>query len=258
MGDTSAQLEHFTRTATDYPLKLTDFQRQGLRQKPFDWNQGHPSFFANMTQLLAALQAMNLRRKSTIVEVGSGSGWTSEILAALKYKLVCVEPAEEMIAVARERVAAYLRMHGMAELTGNVEFRCGSFESISLDAKSADAVLFFESFHHVADEHLVVSRAFEILRSGGVLCLLGETNWIPGNTEAEEFWRAETEEFGTLESPFSAPYLVALLEHHGFVDVVRHHAVNALVPVAEGAKSVESFVHHLHANYVNLVLARKP
>jgi len=258
MGNTAGDVVAFANTAESYPGALTDEQRLGLKQKPFDWTEGHPSFFILMTQLMGAIKAMQLPESATIVEAGSGSGWTTEILLALNYRVTCVEPAQAMIDVARERVSDYLRMHDMADLIGNAAFQHSTFEAANIASGSADTVIFFESFHHIADEHRAVAKAVDVLKPGGVLCLLGETNWVPGNVEAEDFWRQETKEFGTLESPFTSAYLKALLEHHGLSAITRHHGISALVPVSRQSEPVQAFAGHLHADCVSLILAWKP
>jgi SAM-dependent methyltransferase len=142
-------------------------------------------------------------------------------------------------------------------LVENIGYQRTTFEEAELDAASADAVLFFESFHHIIDEHAAVAKCARVLRPGGVVCILGDSNWVPGYREQEAFWVEEMERFGTLESPFTHGYLVALFEHYGFGDVTRHHGVNGLVPVAREQEPVVNFAGHLNATYVNLVTARK-
>jgi len=247
----------FKDAAVNYVASLAVDDRRGLREKPLDWRPGHPSYFTAIYQLLTALQLMKLPVGSHIVEVGSGAGWATEIMASLCYKLDCIEPAAEMIAVAKERVHAHLAHHGVERLADNVAYHCATIEECELAAQSADAVIYFESFHHVVDEHRAVKSTFEALRPGGWLVILGDANWIPGNSEQEASWRAEMEQYGTLESPFTADYLVWLLGQHGFVDVTRHHLVASLVPTEREREPVQNFAL-LDAHWVNLVTARRP
>ncbi|HZZ31139.1 MAG TPA: class I SAM-dependent methyltransferase [Phenylobacterium sp.] len=243
--------------AVNYVANLALQDRRGLREKPLDWNPGHPSYFSAMTQLLAALQLMKLPVGADILEVGSGAGWATEIMASLCYSLNCIEPAAEMIAVARERVHAHLAHHGLERLATNVTFHCATIEECELPAGSADAAIYFESFHHVVDEHRALKRTFEALRPGGWLVILGDSNWIPGNREQETAWTAEMKQYGTLESPFTAEYLVWLLGQHGFTDVARNHLVTGLVPTDRDSEPVAGFAL-MDAQWVNLVTARKP
>ena len=75
-----------------------------------------------------ARKAMAMPIGARIIEVGSGAGWTTEILVALGYRVVCLEPAQGMIDVARERVASFLQARNMSELQANVEWHCCALE----------------------------------------------------------------------------------------------------------------------------------
>lgn len=258
MGQQAAAFTRLKDAADAYPRSLTPDEEVGFWQKPLDWAEGHPNFLNNMYQLLNGLQAMRLKRGATIVEVGSGTGWTTELLAGLGYRVVCLEPAERMVAIARERVSAFLTLRRMAHLTDQVSFHVATLEEAGfLAGASADALLFFESFHHIIDERRALEEAARILKTDGVLCILGDANWIPGNREQEAFWEEEMQRFGTLESPFTHAYLTEILKAHGFAHVRRHHGVNGFIPVERENEAAKAFAGHLNAAYMNLFLARK-
>jgi SAM-dependent methyltransferase len=245
----------YKEAAANYIANLAEHDRRGLREKPLDWRAGHPSYLTAMNQLLAALQLMALPPGSRIVEVGSGAGWATEIMASLCYKLDCIEPSAQMIAVAKERVRAHLAHHGVEHLALNVTHHCSTVEECNLPPNAADAVVYFESFHHVIDEHRALDRTLEMLRPGGWLVILGDSNWIPGNVEQETAWVAEMECYGTLESPYTADYLVWLLGQHGFGDVTRNHLVSGFAPTERELEPVRNFAL-MDARWVNLVTAR--
>lgn len=247
----------FRDAAINYVANLASDARRGLVEKPLDWRPGHPSYFTAMLQLLSALQALDLAPGSRIVEVGSGAGWTTEILASLWYRVDCVEPSSEMIHVARRRVREYLRLRGNEHFHRRVTWQSATMEEARLDPASADAVIYFESFHHVVDEHAALEKTFNALRPGGQIVILGDSNWIPGNAEQEAAWTAEMAAYGTLESPLTEGYLTWLLAEKGFVDVRRSHLVNGLVPTERGAEPARSFAL-MDATWVNLAMARKP
>ena len=255
--DAVSNYGEFIAAARSYMSNLTDFERRGLYENPLDWHPGHPSYLTVMYQLLNAVQMLKLQSGSVIVEVGSGAGWATEILASLRYRVECVEPSAEMIEVAKERVHDHLRHHRASELAGNVRWQCATMEDCVLADGEAHAVMFFESFHHVVDERAALNKIWHALRPGGQLIILGDSNWIPGHAEQEALWAAEMEAFGTLESPLTHDYMVWLLEDRGFIGVTRHHAVNTFVPISREHEPVRNFAH-LEATYLNLVLARKP
>lgn len=255
-GNTSQDFGQYRDTADSYPRLLAEDEKLGFTQKPFDWNSGHPAFLYNMYQLLNGIQAMELEPGATIIEVGSGAGWATELLACLKYRVICVEPSDVMIEAAKKRVANFIESHAMPELANSVEYHCATIEELYLGENTADAVLFFESFHHIIDERLALEKVVDFLKPDGVLCILGDSNWIPGYREQEEFWEEEMRRFGTLESPFTHTYLTELLKYHGFGSVTRHHSVNGLIPVGDENRPVIEFAGPLNASYVNLFTAR--
>ncbi|HYD46285.1 MAG TPA: class I SAM-dependent methyltransferase, partial [Phenylobacterium sp.] len=256
-SDASENYGGFRDAAVDYIANLAVEDRRGLLEKPLDWNPGNTSYFLNMQQLLCGLQAMQLTPKARIMEVGSGAGWTTEILASLAFRVDCIEPSAEMIEVARQRVRAHLAHHGVEHLVENLTWQCSTIEECEIADESVDAVIYFESFHHVIDEHAAVERTLRVLKPGGRLLILGDSNWIPGNAQQETAWNEEMQAYGTLESPFTDAYLLWLLRRSGFVDAERHHLVSGLVPVSRETEPVRAFAQ-LDATWVNLVLARKP
>ncbi len=256
-ADASKDYGAFKDAAINYVANLAAGDRRGLVEKPLDWRPGHPSYFTAMLQLLSALQALGLPPGARIVEVGSGAGWTTEILASLWYRVDCVEPSPEMIRVAQRRVRDYLRLRGNEHFHRRVTWQCATMEEARLEPASADAVIYFESFHHVVDEHAALARTLGVLRPGGRIVILGDSNWIPGNAEQEAAWTAEMAAYGTLESPFTGGYLSWLLAEKGFVDIQRSHLVSGLAPTERESEPVRAFAL-LDATWVNLVTARKP
>lgn len=257
VANAKERFRQYKEGADNYTRTLTDEQKLGFSQKPFDWGQDHPHFFSAMFQILNGLSTLRLSPGSTIIEVGSGAGWVTEILLALNYRVICIEPAEQMIEAAKSRVRQFLDLRQMSGFFDHASFIHDTFEEADISGGQADAILFFESFHHLIDEHASVEKCNRLLKDNGAICILGDSNWVPGQRESEKFWDAEMKMFGTLESPFTERYIVSLLRHYGFGDAQRYHGVNAMVPVNRGGEPVVNFAGHLNARYVNLVIARK-
>lgn len=257
LGDQSAALASYRRTAETYTTGLAPAEAAGLKQKPFDWSAGHPAFFRQMYQLLNAIQALALPANANIVEVGSGAGWASCYLMGLGYKVRCVEPSAAMIAAARENLGQFAARHALEPLLANVEFECAMFEETSAPDGWADGLLFFESLHHLVDERRAAAQAFRALKIGGRLVVVGEFNWRPGDPEQAALLTGEMERFGTLESPFTDRYLEHVLTQAGFVDVTFHHGVNGLVPIEREDASVAEISAFSAADMNNLT-ARRP
>ena len=257
LGDQSANLARFRDTAESYPRELTPDEARGLRQKPFDWSPGHPSFFNGMYQALNAIQALRLSPGARVVEVGSGAGWITQLLAGLAYRVECIEPSVTMIEAAHYNVAGFLWLHGMDDFWPNVRFHHTTLEECDLPAGIADGLLFYESFHHLVDERTAARQAFRLLKPGGSLCISGESNWIPGSAEQATCWDAEMKRFGTLESPFTHKYLIDVLASAGFTEIVRHHGINGWFPVSQERAHIGDVCQY-PARFLNNVTARRP
>jgi SAM-dependent methyltransferase len=256
VGNTTRDYQRYLRTAQEYVVNLRGDESLGLYQKPCDWNTGHPTFFQEIYQVLNILRSMALPPGARVAEIGSGAGWLTEMLLGLGYEVWAVEPSEEMLAVARQRVDSYMRHHRFPA-PYKVRFFCESIENCTLPDDSVDAVLFHESLHHVIDEDRTLSECRRVLRPGGVLGTSGESNWQPGNREQEAFWEAEMARFGTLESPFTYEYLHRKLVEHGFTDVTRYHGINLNVPVSQENATIKQLANY-PAQSLNNITARKP
>jgi 2-polyprenyl-3-methyl-5-hydroxy-6-metoxy-1,4-benzoquinol methylase len=255
LSDTPARQEAWLQAAREYVSRKTDAGRAWLYRKPYDDNPGHPELLHEMYSILNLLGAMAIPFRGRVLEVGSGPGWISEILMSLGYEVEGIEPSEEMIAIARERIKAAIQHHHIAS-PPRVTYHATTIEDCALPDESFDAVLFHAALHHVIDEDRTLAQCFRLLRPGGVLGV-SEGAWIPGNRTVEEKLEEEMRQYGTLENPFTTEYLDWLLSKHGFVDVKRYHAVNGYFPADMGRLPLEALPgERAHAH--NNLTARRP
>lgn len=224
LGDSPGRREDWLKAAREYVSRKEADERAWLYRKPYDPSPGNSDFFHETYSILNLLEVMAVPYRGRILEVGSGPGWISEILMGLGYEVDGIEPSEEMIAIARERVEAAIRHHRLASPPA-VTWHATTIEDCDLPDESFDAVLFHAALHHVIDEDRALAQCFRLLRPGGVLGV-SEAAWIPGDRVLEEKLEEEMRRYGTLENPFTPEYLDWLLFRHGFVDVTRYHAVN--------------------------------
>jgi len=120
-----------------------------------------------------------------------------------------------------------------------------------------DAVMFHEALHHVIDEHAALGKVFALLRPGGCLSVSGEGSWTPGDRNLERSLDAEMDRYGTLESPFTRPYLRHLLEASGFEDIQFHFGVNGMFPEAQAHVELHQ-VASAPATAAHMLLAWRP
>jgi SAM-dependent methyltransferase len=209
-----------------------------------------------MFQILNMLRVLNLDVGARIMEVGSGSGWVTEILVGLGYSVEAVEPSSQMIDASRDRIGKFKEKHRFNECP--VSYHQSTLEELDCETvASVDAVLFYEALHHVADEAVGLKKVHDVLKPGGVVGITGEGNWQPGNVVQEGLLAEEMERFGTLESPFTFEYLEFSLRKAGFRGITRYHGVNGFYPIeAEDAPIKE--VADLSARFSNNITAKRP
>ncbi len=237
----------YKRAALEYPSLLDAERSYYLRTKPF-YNLAHKpakhtgygmdpethrhfSDFANMAVALA------LPAGARILDVGCGSGWLSEYFARLGYDVTGIDISDDLIRMARERVATvpYNLDHETAIrcrfLTHDIETapltrEVGAELGLEFAAKF-DAIICYDSLHHLIDERAVFRHLASMLDIGGLLFILEGHKPSAGSATEDELCDV-MREYGTLESPFSTEYLRRLLDDNGFAVVGDYVSVNGL------------------------------
>ena len=230
-----AQVIDYRRAAIEYLSKLSEERRHHLRTKPF-YNLAHKpakykkdgmdeDMHRHFCDFANIAFTLDLPPGSRILDVGCGSGWLSEYFARLGYVVKGIDISPDLIEMSRERVARvpYGADHETPLLC---TFEVHDVELAPLDEKF-DAVICYDSLHHLDDEYAVVNNIAAMLSPGGVFFILeGERPPTGSASEAElcEVMR----EFGTLESPFDYGHLRQVLEDNGFFIIGDYVSVNGL------------------------------
>jgi 2-polyprenyl-3-methyl-5-hydroxy-6-metoxy-1,4-benzoquinol methylase/glycosyltransferase involved in cell wall biosynthesis len=225
----------YKRAAVEYLGRLNEERHHHLRTKPF-YNlankpakykgQGmdedmHRHFcdFANMAVALA------LPPGSRVLDVGCGSGWLSEYFARLGYDVTGIDISASLIEMSRERVARV--PYGVDHETPlRCSFAVHDIEAAPLPEKF-DAIICYDSLHHFEAERAVFQHLAAMLPVGGQLFVL-EGQRPPAGSASEQELHDVMREFQTLESPFDADYLRALLDENGFAVVGDYVSINGL------------------------------
>ena len=119
--------------------------------------QVHPRVLENL------LSVSHLCSSSKVLEVGCG---TANYVIALKTAVDCrcwgVDPSEQMLASARRRSA-------------EISFQCGRAEKLSFTSDLFDLVFSVDVIHHVGGREEYLREAYRVLRKGGRICTVTDS-----------------------------------------------------------------------------------
>jgi SAM-dependent methyltransferase len=104
--------------------------------------------------------AAGLTPDARILEIGSGTGKSTDGFARRGYRMLCVEPGARLLAVAQAKLAAY----------PGVQFENVRFEDWQLERGSFDLVISGQAWHWIPDD-VGYAKAAAALKDGGHLAL---------------------------------------------------------------------------------------
>jgi ubiquinone/menaquinone biosynthesis C-methylase UbiE len=102
--------------------------------------------------------AIGLVSGKTVLDIASGSGYGTNMLAKAAKKIYGVDIDKEAIAYAQENYG-----------TKNTEFLVGDGEKIPLDDQSVDVVTTFETIEHIEDYNKFLDEVDRVLKPGGTV-----------------------------------------------------------------------------------------
>lgn len=254
-----ARYPELVAAAEAYTWNIPPEHRAGLLLKPLDAARGHVHYFRAIYNALNIIQKLDLPG-GTIVDAGAGPGWLAEQFLMIGYRVILLEPSQDMLDIARERIARASTKWDI-DMLARAQFVKGTIEDLPAELEgsaSAQAVVFHEAWHHVIDEHRAARNVFGLLAPGGRMAVLGESRWNPGDRALEDQLDAEMASYGTLESPFTRDYMIHVLREAGFVEIDFLHTLNGFFSAADGRKTIEDVVGDGHERGWNTCLARRP
>lgn len=178
----------------------------GESAKPFGWSPAH---FVEWATVTAMMHAVGLSPGARMIDVGSGSGWTSLFLAEAGYEVIGYDLVPANVELGRRRAARW---------GSTARFEVADMERLPA-GEPADAALILDALHHTDRQLEALASVAARLRGGGWL-LLGEATWLHRfSPEA----RSVTRELGWMERGITLRGLRRDLRAAGFVELRRFY-----------------------------------
>jgi SAM-dependent methyltransferase len=152
---------------------------------------------------LGTIMSFLPRPPARLLDLGCGTGWTSDFFARQGYEVLGLDIAADMIVQARVR--------DEAEGLPNLQFQVGDYEEMEF-AEEFDAVVFFASLHHAMDEEEALGRVHRALRPQGV-CITCEPGRGHSQTAAA---REAVDCYGVTEKDMPPARIMELGKKVGF------------------------------------------
>jgi SAM-dependent methyltransferase len=131
-----------------------------FNEVPELYDRVRPGYPDELFADLCAITGMD--DKSSVLEVGCGTGQATRTLAALGCSVTAVEPGTDMAALARQKIASFR----------NVGVETSTFEEWDDRGRRFDVLVAASSWHWV-DPSIGWQRAHAVLSPGGWMALLG-------------------------------------------------------------------------------------
>src|SRR2546430_3649150 len=242
----------------EYVQQIPEGERLWLRTKPFS---APPNFelAACLRTFAHVVDHLGLGLRAQVLDVGCGPGWMSEFLARCGYWVTGIDISEDMVEIARMRVAR------IPEQVGEGVDPVAEFHAIPVRempwTDRFDAAILYDTMHHFDDELDTQRVSPRTLVPGGTIYIRCGARPAPGS-EGEQALIEEMRVRQTLESPFDPRYLLEVVHEAGFEDVRRLLEVDELVAVGDFRHPFNALVRFLRYRAgrgdINTVVARKP
>lgn len=159
--------------------------------------------------LRSILDTSGLGRESKVLDVGCGTGnYLSALVEATGCEAYGIDPSEEMLAVARSRLPDAVLLKGQAE---QIDFSDCEF----------DLVFSTDVIHHVRDREQYYREAYRVLKPGGKVITVTDSEWAILHRKPLSYYFPETVERELQRYPRIVD-LQRMMECAGFRDFQEH------------------------------------
>ena len=174
--------------------------QQGFSTQAATYAQGRPDYPRQLTGWLTNTLLINPR--SSVIDLGAGTGKFTRLLSTLAPSLIAVEPVEAMGAQ-------------LSKLLPDVRLLSGTADAIPLPDASADALVCAQAFHWFSTE-AALAEIHRVLKPDGRLGLVWNVrdesvDWVTAITEIITPYEGDTPRFhtGRWREAFTGEYFSA-------------------------------------------------
>jgi SAM-dependent methyltransferase len=179
-------------------LPLADFHKY-LLNKPFSDPRCH-EYLMDAAQIMSFLPPSPAR----VLDVGVGSGWTSELFAKAGYEVTGIDISPDMIALANRRNCS-------------ARFLVADYEVGPIFGKF-DAAVIYDALHHAENEYLVIKNVFDALVPGGLFITIE-----PGRGHSTATYSLDAvAKYGTTEKDMPYSLQKKHMQRAGFASVKQY------------------------------------
>lgn len=210
--------------------------RAGAMRKPFWHGPSCAKYLRDHIRIQTALYKIGIRPPARLLEVGCGSGWVAEFLAAAGFRVLATTLDPNTGELVKQRRESLIVKH----LPHNLEFREAAMEYVNeavSDFDPFDALYVYEALHHAHDWRKAIQAFYECLLPGGWCFICSEPNLIHTFVSYRVARLSNTHEIGI--NPSS---LKRHLKAVGFkrIKVLRHRMHGFVGPIWIAAQKSEA------------------
>ncbi len=174
------------------------------------YGHNHVAFLAKHSRaVLSALMTANVPSGAKILDMGSGWGLSSEIMAFCGAEVTAVDINPDFVELNRRRA----ERRGLPITATHSTF--DEFET----TERFDMALFYECLHHAVRPWTVLERVGKFLKPGGKIVFAGEPindNWKHWGLRTDSLSVYCIRKYGWFESGWSMPFLHSAFDRAGF------------------------------------------
>lgn len=162
------------------------------------FSKGNPSrYLIDIGQILMLLPPPPCR----LLDLGVGSGWTSEFFSKAGYEVVGLDICPDMIEFATKRLNGKLAL----------EFYCCDYEA-EINFGIFDCAVIYDALHHAENEERVIKNVFSCLKREGIFITVEPGK---GHSISQDSIEA-MQKFGTTEKDMEFVHQASLMHKAGF------------------------------------------